>query len=134
MPRCRACHDPRRNEIDRLIISGRPLRAISADVGIGLGSLCRHKQHIKELLGATLETRTPSESERHASALLQRVLRLADEAENVLRSARARSDFRGANGALGASAKLLDLCGRLSGELTSSHTPGDQPEFLYHGE
>ncbi len=65
----------------------------------------------------------PSE---HRSALLDRVLRLADEAEKILASARReRNDFRGASG-LGAAAKLLDLCGRLSGELQSANAGGTQ--------
>jgi len=65
----------------------------------------------------------PSE---HGSALLDRVLRLADEAEKILALRKERNDFRGANGALGAAAKLLDLCGRLSGELQSANAGGTQ--------
>jgi hypothetical protein len=44
-------------------------------------------------------------------------------AEGIVEVARAKDDFRGANGALGAAAKLLDLFGRLSGELQSANSP-----------
>ena len=46
------------------------------------------------------------------------------EAEAVLAAAKAKNDFRGANGALGAAAKLLDLCGRLSGQLQQANAAG----------
>jgi hypothetical protein len=124
MPRCKACCDPRRDQIDSQIIAGTPLRTLVASTGISLGALSRHKSHIKQMVGLALNERTQEEKEEHGSALLQRVLRLTDEAEKILAAASAKKDFRSANGALGAAAKLLDLCGRLSGELQGPNTPG----------
>ena len=118
--KCKACFHPQRNIIDQQIIAGRPLRALVAAFGISLGALHRHKTCIRELL---TESRA-SEREERGSALQERVLRLCDEAEKILTAASAKNDFRGANGALGASAKLIDLLARLSGELQSANSPG----------
>jgi len=58
------------------------------------------------------------------SALYNRVEKLVGEAEQILAAAKAKDDFRGANGALGAAAKLLDLLGRASGELQGANAGG----------
>jgi len=71
-----------------------------------------------------IQGRTPAEMNEHGSALRDRVVRLVDEAEQILATAKAREDFRGANGALGAACKLLDLCARLSGELQVPNSGG----------
>src|ERR1700733_12523685 len=110
---CKTCRHPNREHIDQQIVNGTPLRSISASSGLSLGSLHRHKNCIRN----TINVVTQDESERRGSALLQRVLRVSDEVEKILAAASAKNDFRGGSGALGASAKFLDLCARLSGEL-----------------
>jgi hypothetical protein len=64
------------------------------------------------------------ERAERGSALHDRVEKLVGEAEQVLAKAKAKDDFRGAVGALGAAAKLLDLLGRVSGELQSANSGG----------
>jgi len=117
---CRACVHPNRDYVDRALLDGVALRKIVAATGLSLGGLVRHKDHVRRLV----RERTQEENAEHGTMLLMRVLRLADEADAILKAAKAASNFQGANGALNAAAKLLDLCARLSGELTNSLTPG----------
>jgi hypothetical protein len=120
---CRACSHPDRDAIDRQIVAGTPLRAIAASSDLSLGGLVRHKQCIRKLLNQAMESDRGERAER-GSALHDRVEKLVGEAEQVLAKAKAKDDFRGAVGALGAAAKLLDLLGRVSGELQSANSGG----------
>jgi len=117
---CAGCLHPNRDALDDQLVRGVPYRTIANTFQLSLGSISRHKHHVREMI----QTRTQSEREEHGSALLARVERLVGEAEEILRLAKSKEDFRGANGALGAAAKLLDLCGRLSGELQQANAAG----------
>ena len=123
MPHCKPCGHPLRTEIDTEIVKGVPLRVISQAFTISTGSLCRHKAHIRADLALAIQSQ-PGEREERGSALYNRIEKLVCEAEAILVSAKAKEDFRGANGALGAAAKLLDLCARLSGELQVPNSGG----------
>jgi hypothetical protein len=124
MPTCSVHKHPDRDEIDRQIVAGVPLRTISTNFNIALGTVHRHKDKcVKQALADAMRSRESENAER-GPALLNRVEKLVGEAEEILASAKSKSDFRGANGALGAACKLLDLCGRLSGQLQSANTPG----------
>jgi len=120
---CKLDRHPNRDELDRQMVNGVSYRSICATFGTTLGTLNRHKQCIKELLNQAMVKGQGERAER-GSALYDRVERLVTAAEEVLASARARGDFRGATGALGAAAKLLDLLGRASGELQSANAGG----------
>jgi hypothetical protein len=120
---CRPCFHPSRHEIDRQIVAGVPLRSIARSFGVSLGAVHRHKEHVKEALAAARQSREKDDA-KHGSALYERVEKLVSEAEEILAAAKAKNDFRGANGALGAAAKLLDLLGRVSGELQSANAGG----------
>jgi hypothetical protein len=117
---CAGCLHPNRDALDAQLVAGVPYRAISATFNLSLGAISRHKRHVKEMIQA----RTTTEMSEHSSTLYNRVERLVDEAEQILAKAKAKDDFRGANGALGAAAKLLDLLGRASGELQSANVGG----------
>jgi hypothetical protein len=120
MPTCGPCSHRNRDELDAQLIAGVSYRAISKTFQVSIGALSRHKAHVKEMI----RERTPGEREEHGSALLDRVEKLVTSAEEILEAAKTKNDFRGANGALGAAAKLLDLLGRLSGELQSANAGG----------
>ena len=113
MAHCKFCFDPRRNEIDRQYVGGVPLRAIIRTFGGSLGAAHRHRQHVIDLMKA----RTPSENAEHSSDLLQRVQKLVDEAEVILKDAKATKNLKAATSAIGAATRLLELMGRLTGEL-----------------
>jgi hypothetical protein len=121
---CKLDHHPNRDAIDHQIVAGVPLRQICATFNTSLGVVHRHKTDcIKKLLSQAMQHEQGERAER-GSALLDRVEKLVTSAEEILEAAKTKNDFRGANGALGAAAKLLDLLGRLSGELQSANAGG----------
>jgi hypothetical protein len=120
MPYCSTCAHPNRDEIDRQLVAGAPLRAISASFNISLGSIHRHKEHVRDMI----RERTRDERFEHSSDLLQRVLRLAGEAEGLLQSAKAASNLKAATSAICAAVRVLELCGRLDGSLAQPNAPG----------
>jgi hypothetical protein len=117
---CSACLHRDRDQLDAQLVQGVPYRTIANTFDLSLGAISRHKHHVQEMIQA----RTTEETAAHGSALLDRVTKLVGEAEEILKAAKEKNDFRGANGALGAAAKLLDLLGRLSGELHQANAAG----------
>src|SRR5580700_951347 len=109
---CKTCSHQDRNEIDRLIVAGTPLRSISIRFGLSLGALHRHKTCIKQALAEAMRCEQ-GEREEHGDELLQRVQRLADEAETILQSAKAASNLKAATSAICACVRVLELTGRL---------------------
>jgi hypothetical protein len=120
MSLCKYCFHPRRDEIDRQYVAGTPLRTIIHSFGGSLGTASRHREHVKEIIQA----RTQEERAEHGSSLLDRVERLAAKAEKIVDIAEAEKNYRGATSALVAACKLLDLCGRVSGEIRSANAAG----------
>lgn len=117
---CAGCLHHNRDLLDAQLVQGIPYRSIAASFNLSLGAISRHKRHIKEMIQA----RSPDETREHGTVLYNRIERLVAAAEEILEAARVKNDFRGANGALGAAAKLLDLLGRVSGELQAAHAGG----------
>lgn len=124
MPSCRACRDPRRDQIDQKLLAGVPLRTICASTGLSLGGLVRHKTHVKEMLGLALEERSQEEGAAHGSDLLQRVEVMINEAQEILTMAKSSKSLAAATGAVNAITRLLELTGRLDGSLAQPHAPG----------
>ncbi len=124
MPACRACHDPRRDQIDQQLISGVPLRTIVSQTGLSLGGLVRHKQHIKEMIGLALKERSPEETLEHAEALANRVEEVICEARDICAKAKAEKSFAAATGALNTIARSLELLGKLTGEIATPNAGG----------
>jgi hypothetical protein len=120
---CRGCVHAKRAEIDQAIIAGTAYRIISQTYGLSLGAISRHKEHVKQTLGEAIQRRDGERQER-GSHLLERVERLVGEAEGILVCAKSSQDWKGATAALGAAARLLELLGRLSGELVNQNAPG----------
>jgi hypothetical protein len=121
--RCKLDHHPNRDEIDRQIVSGVPLRSICASFNIALTTIHRHKDCIKEVLSQAMQ-HEQGEREERGSLLVDRVTKLAGEAEELVAIAKAEKNYRGATSALVAACKLLDLVGRLSGELQQANAAG----------
>jgi len=123
MAACKACHHERRDEIDRQIVGGVSLRLIVASTGLSLGSLHRHKLHVKQLLTDAMRVRE-SESAEHSSDLLNRVEKLLSQTEEILTTCKAEKNFKSATAAIAAATRLLELLGKLDGSLVQSNTPG----------
>jgi hypothetical protein len=120
---CKLDHHPQRDKIDQQYIAGTPLRSICATFGVSLGVAHRHKACIREVLSQAMQ-HEQGEREEHGSMLVDRVTKLAGEAEELVAIAKAEKNYRGATSALVAACKLLDLVGRLSGELQQANAAG----------
>jgi hypothetical protein len=116
MPHCKPCGDPRRTEIDTQLVRGTPLRSVSQSFGISVGSLHRHKAHIRADLALAIRSQ-PGEREERASGLLSRVEELITEAKSICTEARADKKFAAASNALNTVRGALELLGKLNGEL-----------------
>lgn len=119
MAGCRACHHPDHDRVDRETVSGVPFRRIHAWSGLSLGTLSRHKTHIKELLTKAALARDV-ESAEHGSDLVNRVQELLGEAHEILTTAKSEKNLTAAVAAINACSRLLELCGRATGELQTS--------------
>src|SRR5579862_3913905 len=118
---CRACKHPSRDQIDRDITDGKPLRAIVAYSGLSLGGLVRHKDHIRDLLKDAMRTRA-SESAEHADDLVLRIERVVTAAEEILTAAKSEKSFGPATQALNSVLRALELIARLRGDLQPQNT------------
>ncbi|HLZ52118.1 MAG TPA: hypothetical protein VKP61_15330 [Candidatus Acidoferrum sp.] len=116
MPHCKACGDPRRTEIDTQLVRGAPLRSVSQSFGISVGSLHRHKAHIRADLALAIRSQ-PGEREERASGLLSRVEELIVEAKSICTEARTDKKYAAATNALNTVVHALELLGKLNGEL-----------------
>jgi hypothetical protein len=121
---CKACVHPSRDQIDRRLIDGTPLRDIAASTGLSLGGLSRHRTHLRQTLGLALKERGDDERAENGSDLLQRVQKLVGEAEEILATAKSNGNLRAATSAICAAVRVLELVGRLDGSLAQPNTPG----------
>jgi hypothetical protein len=124
MPACKPCHHKNRPRIDAQMIDGTPYRIIlTENPDLSLGSLSRHRAHIKQALASAMSLRAVERAE-NGSELLQRVLRLAGEAEGILEDAKSSKNLKAATSAICAAVRVLELVGRLSGELQAPNAGG----------
>jgi hypothetical protein len=121
--RCIVCQHRDSATIDEEIIHGRPLRSISAAFSLSLGTLHRHKSHVRQALTEAIQ-RTQGERAERGDDLLQRTQRLADEAIGILETAKASGNLKAATAAICACTRVLELTGRLDGSLTQPTMPG----------
>jgi hypothetical protein len=96
-----------------------PFRQIIAYSGMSLGSLSRHKDHVKREIAQAYQARESAGSEQ-TGELLNRVNHLINEAESILAHAKESKDLKAAINAVNALRGLLELYGRSSGELQAS--------------
>src|SRR5580658_5226546 len=118
---CRTDKHPRRAEIDIDMVAGLDYRSIInkyPEQKLSMGGLSRHVQCVKRDLGDAIKQRDGERLE-HGGDLLKRVVRLVDDAESILTTAKSGKDIRAATSAVAALAKCLDLMGRATGELTA---------------
>lgn len=117
MPRtCSVCNDIRRDEIDRALLAGEPLRDIAGRVPIAKSALHRHKLH----LSATLVKAQESEQVARADGLLDQLIELTNEARRLKQKAEAKKDYRTALAAVRELCRIVELVARINGELKDS--------------
>jgi hypothetical protein len=117
---CVACLHRDRDLLDAQLVAGVPYRAIANTFDLSLGSISRHRRHLVDMV----KERTTSERGEHAGVLLNRVESLLDEAKGILADAKAAKDLRAGTNAVHAVARVLELIGKLTGELAQPNMPG----------
>ncbi len=114
MPRvCTVCVHEDREAIDHVLVAGVSLRDVARRHGVSKDSLHRHKQH----LSAAIVVLKAEQDHEHGATLVEQVRGLQREALSILESAKQSGHPTVALSAIREASRLLELCGRLTGEL-----------------
>jgi len=116
---CKACRHPLRDRVDRDLLAAVPIRQVVSYTGLSVGGVCRHKQHVREMVGLALKDRAPGEALEHGGELLKRVEKLVRECESIIETAKSKSDLKATTNAISVCGRLLELCMRATGGLAS---------------
>ena len=117
MPRtCTVCKHAQRDDIDRALVSGEPLRSIAERFGASATALHRHKA---QDLAKALTRAAEAQELAHDKDLLKQVRELVGSAHGILAKAEGRGDFRTALMAIREARGTLELLGRITGELNA---------------
>ncbi|MFA5787689.1 MAG: hypothetical protein WDA71_12040, partial [Actinomycetota bacterium] len=99
------------------IVAGESLRGIAARFSTSAQTLLRHKPHVS----AALATAQEAAQMAAADSLLDQVRSLQTRALNILDKAEQANDLRVALGAIREVRGVLELLGKVSGELVDNH-------------
>lgn len=111
MPRtCTACSHPHRDDIDRLLLEGTPLRNIAKQFSLSAAGLFRHNQHIS----ATLASSRKEAEILRADGLLEHLNHLTAEAARLKEKAEKIKDYRTALAGVREMSRLLELTIRVA--------------------
>lgn len=114
MPRkCKTCHHPKRQNIDKKLIEGISIRNIAKQFSLSPTSVHRHKAHIPEILSKAKDIKEKA----HSESLMEQISSLQARALNILSKTEQAEDWRAANGAIREVRGCLELLGKLAGEL-----------------
>jgi hypothetical protein len=113
MPRtCTVCPHPHRDEIDRLLLAGTPLRNIAKQFSVSSASLFKHNTHMSKVLS---NARQEAEILR-ADGLMEQLNHLWLETARLTQKAEQRKDYRTALSGVREKSRLLELGMRLAAE------------------
>lgn len=117
MPRkCSICGRKDQPKIDAELVDGKEtLRAVARTYGVSEDALFRHRQH----LAASLVAAHGVEVVAHADTLLAKVQGLEADARRIGALAEQEKDLRTALQAIGQLVKIVELLGKVTGELES---------------
>ena len=111
---CPVCSRPDRDELERRVVAGDPIRRIARQVGVGRDALSRHAaSHLPSSLAALREAGRDIESAR----ALDRLEALFAEGQQVLGAARAEGRHPVSLAAIRELRGVVELIARISGEL-----------------
>ena len=114
MPRtCTVCPHPHRDQIDRRLLDGAPLRNIAKQFSVSSASLFRHNKHIAKTLS---HARQEAEILR-ADGLMEHLNHLTSEAARLKQKAEQAKDYRTALAGVREMSRLLELVMRLALEM-----------------
>jgi hypothetical protein len=113
MPRtCTTCTHPHRDEIDRRLLDGAPLRNIAKQFSVSYANLFRHNKHISKTLS---NARQEAEILR-ADGLMEHLNHLMTEADRLKQKAEKAKDYRTALAGVREMSRLLELAVRVAVE------------------
>jgi hypothetical protein len=110
MPLCSICSHPQRRQIDRAIAHGE--RNIAQRFAISRAAISRHRRHITGMI-----VKAERIQEHSALSLVEAVRRVALDARRITAKAEANGKLATALRGLQVTTHILELIGRLSGEL-----------------
>jgi len=114
MPRtCTTCTHAHRDEIDRLLLAGTPLRNIAKQFSVSSANLFRHNKHLSKVLS---NARQEAEILR-ADSLMEQLNHLWVEAARLTQKAEQKKDLRTALAGVREKSRLLELGMRLAVEM-----------------
>ena len=114
---CTVCRHEKREEIDRALLAGEPVRTIARRTGASATALCRHrKQHIP----TTLVKAKQAVDELQANTLWERLKSINRETVAILAEARESHNHAIALQAIARVERQVELEARLLGELSDS--------------
>jgi hypothetical protein len=119
---CRACRHEKRDEIDQALMKGEPTRTVAKRFGLSATGIQRHQRHHVPRPGravvaaASLEA-VPSEEIVRTLTVLEHIQQLLGEARRLKALAEKRGDIRTAMVGLRELIRIVELFGRLTGEL-----------------
>ncbi len=111
---CNVCSNPKRKEIDKLLINSSSIRVIASQFSLTFSSVQRHYHNH---LPSTLIKAKEVEVITQADNLLEQVKDLQRRALSILDAAEVSGDLRTALGAIQVARGNLELLGRLANEL-----------------
>jgi hypothetical protein len=131
---CAPCRHPQRPAIDAALLAGEPLRTIADRFGPSKTALLRHREHVPKALAAAKD----AERAADADSLLDKVGALLEDAQRLCKKAEAAEDTRTALAGVREVGRVLELLGRLRGELASganvTFLVGKLPDEAIEGE
>ncbi len=114
MPRtCTICKHKERGQIERLLLSGEPLRNISKRVSVSVAALFRHQKHLPAVIVKASEAAEVA----RADSLLDHLRELTAESHRIKEKAETAGDYRTALAAVRELCRIVELMARLRGEL-----------------
>ncbi len=120
MPRiCTVCSNPSRDVINSALVSGQSIREIAGQHRISKSAVDRHKA---EHLPATIVLAKNASNEVQADNLLAKIRALEVKAQGIARKAESDGDLRTALAGIRELTRIVELEGRLAGELVEAPT------------
>jgi hypothetical protein len=114
---CTICSHARLSEINNALVKNEAYRRVSKRFGASASAMYRHQQeHLPASRSALVEDNAPELA--LDSTLLAKITRLEAEARRLGKKAEDAGDFRGAMAAVRELVRIVELLGKLQGEIT----------------
>ncbi len=118
---CTVCTHSDHETIDQDLVSGTPYRAVAKRHGVGVSSVFRHRRdHLTELMAKAVEVRGVRDLE-YGDDLLGQLQSLNGRAMSILDDAETSGDRRTALAAIREVRSIIELNGKLCGQIQERH-------------